>query len=211
MSEFLLYIVVLLTASFIISEIYKRKFNLLSNENKLKLIEITWKVRRLTTLIILISSTFFYLISKLELFDITYPLLFTTIIIMICSSLYSKLLAKKAEIPTDFYKGNIAFKLLFIILIIATSIILTLPPSEKKTYWDYQTEAQKETDLKHFDKAIQLYDEAILLDSTNANCYYNRGCCIYFIHDKEGACLDWKIASRLGEKEANVNLTNFCK
>ncbi|MBK6834214.1 MAG: hypothetical protein IPG89_08075 [Bacteroidetes bacterium] len=81
----------------------------------------------------------------------------------------------------------------------------------EKTSYDYQLEADEQLKLKNNSKALELLNEAILLDSNDATSFYNRGCCNYYLGDTVGACRDWVKSVSLGNKHASENVNLYCK
>ena len=59
-------------------------------------------------------------------------------------------------------------------------------------------------------KAISYYNKSLQMDSTNITAYLNRGISKEKISDLQGACADWRKASRLGSQEAAQWLSNSC-
>ena len=65
--------------------------------------------------------------------------------------------------------------------------------------------------INYYRYAQQDYSMALDLDPSNAECYLNKGLSRFHLGDKEGACVDWKKAERLGAQEAGELLSKHCK
>lgn len=64
---------------------------------------------------------------------------------------------------------------------------------------------------KHMDPgAVSDFDEAITLKPDYAEAYYNRGVAYYQLQQPDRACADWQEASRLGFKQANEIISQYC-
>jgi len=64
---------------------------------------------------------------------------------------------------------------------------------------------------KHMDPgAVSDFDEAVTLKPDYAEAYYNRGVAYYQLQQPERACADWQEASRLGFKQANAIISQYC-
>lgn len=72
-------------------------------------------------------------------------------------------------------------------------------------------EAIKQSNNRNYDKALELLDQCLQVDSINLNAYYLKA----FIHTnlgkKKEACADWSVLAGLGQVEATQNLAKFCK
>ncbi|MFD2872741.1 tetratricopeptide repeat protein [Mucilaginibacter ximonensis] len=66
-------------------------------------------------------------------------------------------------------------------------------------------------DLKHYNKAILYYTNALVADEKFGKAYNNRGLAKYLTGDKKGGCADLNKALQLGYAEAKQNLINYCK
>jgi Flp pilus assembly protein TadD len=81
-----------------------------------------------------------------------------------------------------------------------------------KTASDYKRSASKKFSYGDFKGAIQDYNYAIDLDSTNGQTYFDRGILRDHIGDKLGACKDWEKARKLGFKKAfDDNILKYCE
>ena len=65
--------------------------------------------------------------------------------------------------------------------------------------------------MGQFENAIELLSELQLenADFTSEVLYY-RGEALYYMHDMEGACSDWKESAQLGDRDAQQNLKKVC-
>lgn len=213
METILIYIIALAIGSYFSLVNNNRKLNRLDNETKLKLLEINIEIRKINHIAILFICTFFYTIVKLDLFDIYIPLMLSLGILFVITTIITNRKYKEHNISTEYIKGTYVYKTLFFIIIsffFFYNYYNSANGQEKVTY-DYQYEARVEMSSHNYQKALTLYTKSLELDSTNGNCYYNRGCCKYFLKDTIGACEDWSKAEKNGEQHATYNLQNFCK
>jgi len=65
-------------------------------------------------------------------------------------------------------------------------------------------------DKRNYKKAINYYDLAIKYNLHYADAYYNRGEAKFYLHDKKGACADWKLAKKNGKQNLEDKL-KYCK
>jgi tetratricopeptide (TPR) repeat protein len=65
--------------------------------------------------------------------------------------------------------------------------------------------------MGQFENAIELLSELQLenADFISEVLYY-RGEALYYLHDMEGACIDWKESAQLGDRDAQHNLKKVC-
>jgi len=65
--------------------------------------------------------------------------------------------------------------------------------------------------MSQFENAIELLSELQLenADFISEVLYY-RGEALYYMHDMEGACTDWKESAQLGDRDAQQNLKKVC-
>jgi len=72
-------------------------------------------------------------------------------------------------------------------------------------------EAIKQSNNRNYDRALELLDQCLQVDSINLNAYNLKA----FIHTnlgkKKEACADWSVLAGLGQVEAIQNLAKFCK
>lgn len=62
-----------------------------------------------------------------------------------------------------------------------------------------------------FRGALEDLNHSILLNGQFTEAYLNRGKVRYFIKDQQGACDDWNTADKLGSKEAQDLIMQYCK
>jgi tetratricopeptide (TPR) repeat protein len=65
--------------------------------------------------------------------------------------------------------------------------------------------------LKHYAGAIEDYTRVIEMNPNSANAYYGRGQAKARSGDNAAACVDWKVASKLGHQEAKGVIVYNCK
>jgi len=75
----------------------------------------------------------------------------------------------------------------------------------------YSVGVRRESHTGGYFYAIEEYDKAIKSDPTYDLAYYNRANAKLNLGDKAGACLDWKKASELGNKDAAEAISENCK
>lgn len=65
--------------------------------------------------------------------------------------------------------------------------------------------------LKEFNMSIDDFDQAILLDNTHVDAFYNRAVVRRELQDFAGACKDIDVATQLGYNKAKYHREEFCK
>ena len=81
-------------------------------------------------------------------------------------------------------------------------------PVDARTYYKTGNEYYEKGD---YEKAIENYNMAILLSPIFSEAYFNRGTAKYNTLDVNGACEDWKMALKLGYKDADFRINQYCK
>jgi TonB family protein len=76
---------------------------------------------------------------------------------------------------------------------------------------DNYTEGNKFFKEGNYELALQSYDKAISENKNNINAFYNRGVCNLKLNRNEQACIDFKSAVALGDKESQSLIDKFCK
>lgn len=67
-------------------------------------------------------------------------------------------------------------------------------------------------EYQEFSTALGLYDRLITLEKEpHVDTYLYRGYTLFELKQKKQACLDWKKADELGDKEAHKDLKKYCK
>lgn len=67
-------------------------------------------------------------------------------------------------------------------------------------------------EFQDFNAALDLYDKLVLLEEEpHKDTYLYRGYTLYELKQKKQACLDWKKADELGDREAHNDLRKYCK
>ena len=64
--------------------------------------------------------------------------------------------------------------------------------------------------LQEYKEAVSDFSEAIYLDPTDANSYFERGLIRYDFGDKKEACKDWSKAGELGNMKAYEMIKQYC-
>ncbi len=65
--------------------------------------------------------------------------------------------------------------------------------------------------LGHFNESLEDFNEVLEIDKNNSIAYFFRGSVKAELGDRDGACIDWKKASELGQVIANDYITKYCK
>jgi tetratricopeptide (TPR) repeat protein len=66
-------------------------------------------------------------------------------------------------------------------------------------------------EAKRYAEAITRFTEVIEAKGTElTEAYYYRADCHYALEDKEAACVDWRAAGELGDKDAQFIVRNYC-
>ena len=67
-------------------------------------------------------------------------------------------------------------------------------------------------ELKRYEAAIERFTQVIDAgEDGKGEAYYYRGDSHYELGDKVGACADWEVAARLGDKDAMFIKKNYCE
>jgi curved DNA-binding protein CbpA len=85
--------------------------------------------------------------------------------------------------------------------------MVALAPKNPKLH---QTMGQVLILLDRYDKAIDSFGKALVLDNQNSQLYYQRAICYYYTSDKPRACGDWQRAQKLNPNIRDENLEYFC-
>ena len=86
--------------------------------------------------------------------------------------------------------------------------ILAMDPNYKDAL--YQVALIK-YEYQEFNTALELYNRLIELEDDHADAFIYRGYTNFELKKKKEACLDWKKADELGDKEAHKDLKKYCK
>lgn len=82
---------------------------------------------------------------------------------------------------------------------------LKLDPGNQEAYF-YKGNAC--FNLGRAELAIENYNRAIGLDSNYANAWFNRGNVWFYLNDREQACIDWRMAEKLGKPNVSDKTRN---
>jgi chromosome segregation ATPase len=75
----------------------------------------------------------------------------------------------------------------------------------------YVLRAELREDKSNYNGALKDYNQVVYLDSTKAEAYYKQGVLLYyFLNEPDEGCESWKMAFKLGVKEANEKLIEHC-
>ena len=93
------------------------------------------------------------------------------------------------------------------LLFILVALLITVGCAHNKTIEGFNAiewfEIGRQASIdNHLDKALNAFNKAIELDPKVAKAYVNRGRVYYYLGNHKQAIADWKIAARLGLKEA---------
>ncbi len=80
-----------------------------------------------------------------------------------------------------------------------------------KSYINYNNRGFVQSELANYDAAISDHQKAISLNAEYAPAYYNCGLAKAHLNDMDEACIYWKQASDMGDKNAASCLDKFCK
>ena len=212
METILLYLLIGVFLTLIFFSNSNRKFQKLDNQSKLKLIEVNIYVRKIYLTSLLFIIAFFYLIVQLDLFNVYFPIIISVFLLSIILAIVTNRKSTRLGIPIQYSRKSLVSKIIISIIFCSFCIFqYTQTEQNEKTAYDFQMEAQEQMMKHNWENGVKLYSKSIELDSTNGNCFYNRGCCKYFSLDTLGACKDWKKASELGDETASYNLSIYCK
>ncbi|HZX58889.1 MAG TPA: tetratricopeptide repeat protein [Mucilaginibacter sp.] len=87
------------------------------------------------------------------------------------------------------------------------------PISGKEMQLDdsYFNMAAAEVEKQNYAKAIEYLTQCVRVNDIDLDAYYLRALCNLKLGNKDKACSDWTILSRLGQVPATKNLANYCK
>ena len=75
----------------------------------------------------------------------------------------------------------------------------------------YFLRAELRQDIDNYNGALKDYNQVVYLDSTKADAYFKQGVLLYyFLNEPDRGCESWKVAFKLGVKEANEKLIEHC-
>lgn len=74
----------------------------------------------------------------------------------------------------------------------------------------YFNKAESLRELKRFEEAIESYNIVIAVDNKDARAYFKKGMAFSKIGNKDSACISFKIAKDLGDKEAEKEMSSSC-
>jgi len=72
----------------------------------------------------------------------------------------------------------------------------------------YLSRGSAYNNIKQYNKALSDFNKVLLINPDDQEAYNNRGWAKKGLGDKKGACKDWKISRKLGNREAKIIYKN---
>jgi uncharacterized membrane protein len=190
-------------------------FQKLENETKLLLLDHFAKDRRRT--LVVVGIGFCIYLAVLKLYDQYVLQIFGSVssvllLYLIYQSVKVHRTLKALNLPESYLKKRMISSIIRLVSICGTMVIVLWPyPQTRNENYSYEMQAYDKMSKKDYKGALELYNKAVVADSTNTGTIQNRGTCKYFLKDTAGACSDWHKAIALGDTFAKANVRNFCR